>query len=110
MYVVMAEKTPFYLKRPSKRGTNHKDYPYVYLPKGTVVGMLKNGDPLSKISLVNGMEGWMPILNLAPQMTPDEGAQSAVTPVPPPGAQRPAAGNAAGGFNPDNAVTLPSYD
>lgn len=106
----MAEKTPFYLKRPSKRGASDKAYPYVYLPKGTTVSMLKNADPLSKVSLVNGMEGWMPVLHLAPQMAADGEAQPTMTPVPPPGTRRPPGGDAAGGFHPDNSVTLPSYD
>lgn len=110
IYVVMAEKAPFYLKRPSKGGSSNKTYPYLYLPKGTTVSMLKNGDPFSNVSLVNGMGGWVPILNLAPQMATDGEAQTAVTPVPAAGVQRPPATKAGGGFNPDNAVSLPSYD
>lgn len=106
----MAEKAPFYLKRPSKGGSSNKTYPYLYLPKGTTVSMLKNGDPFSNVSLVNGMGGWVPILNLAPQMATDGEAQTAVTPVPAAGVQRPPATKAGGGFNPDNAVSLPSYD
>lgn len=104
--MVMAEKAPFYYKQSPKGRGGDKAYPYVYLPKGTTVSMLKNADPFSKVSLINGMEGWMPILNLAPQMASDEESRPGV---PPPGTQQQPARKAAGGFNPDNAVSLPSY-
>ncbi len=108
VYVVMAGKTPFYLKGPTKGKFGSETYPYIYLPKGTTVSMLKNADPFSQISLVNGMTGWVPILNLAPQMASDGGGGSTAAPVRGPSHIPP--GAAAGGPHPDNTVTLPSYD
>lgn len=108
IYQVMSERAPFYLKTsPLSRG-GKDSYPYLYLSKGMTVTMLKNDKSYSNVSLINGMQGWMPISVLAPQMSTGEteGA-SAVSPAsnPPAGQNQPAAT----GARPDSAVKLPSY-
>ena len=70
IYNVMTERTPFYKDHKPKAG---KTYPYLYLSKGMTVTLLKNGNPYSQVSLINGMRGWMPIAKLAPQMISGEG-------------------------------------
>lgn len=112
----MAERTPFYLKAPLGRGAKG-NHPYVYLSKGMTVTMLKNEVPYCKVSLINGMVGWMPIAVLAPQMsTGDIEGSSAVSPVisqaaalpkPPLDQDLPASGVSSS--LPGKPVTMPSY-
>lgn len=113
IYQVMNERAPFYLKTsPQSRG-GKDSYPYLYLSKGMTVTMLKNDKAYSKVSLINGMQGWMPMSVLAPQMSTGETeGTSAVSPVStrsptnsPAGQNQPAAG----GARPGSAVKLPSY-
>lgn len=90
IYKVMTDRAPFYLDK-SPLGLGGKDrHPYLYLSKGMTVTLLKNKSPYSQVSLINKMQGWMPVAVLAPQMVGEsvtEGA-SAVTPVTQAGAKK----------------------
>ncbi len=117
IYTVMAERTPFYLKdSPTRRGA--KDHhAYVYLSKGMTVTMLKNEAPYSKVSLINGMVGWMPIAVLAPQMSTGEtDGSSAVSPAtsqepssPTPPLAQDLSPSGASNSPPRKPVKMPSY-
>ncbi|MFK5921037.1 MAG: hypothetical protein QM496_02570 [Verrucomicrobiota bacterium] len=108
IYTVTMNRAPFYLKNSPNSMGGKKSLPYLYLSKGMTVSMMKNAQPFSKVSLINGMQGWMPISVLAPQMAKYEGeGTSAVSP---------AAGQGATGASPAEkppkparAVKLPSY-
>lgn len=87
IYTVTMNRAPFYLKKSPNSIGGKKSLPYLYLSKGMSVSMLKNAQPFSKVSLINGMQGWMPITVLAPQMAKYEGeGTAAVSPAPGQGA------------------------
>lgn len=52
---VVADTTPFYTSYPGAGSI-----PFVYLNKGTSVQWIKNKEGRSKVSLANGMSGWVP--------------------------------------------------
>ncbi|MCF6312364.1 MAG: hypothetical protein L3J39_07925 [Verrucomicrobiales bacterium] len=107
IYKVMTDRAPFYLDK-SPQGLGGKDrHPYLYLSKGMTVTLLKNKSPYSQVSLINKMQGWMPVAVLAPQMVGEsvtEGA-SAVTPVASAGAKK----NRPPARAPGSGVALPAY-
>ena len=110
IYVVMAERAPFYLENAPKGKRASKGYPFLYLTKGALVKVLKNQVPYSDVLLTNGMKGWMPISDLAPQMAPADGPASSVVPV------SDGSGTTGGEatplpsrLNPENGVKLPTY-
>ncbi len=111
IYVVMAESAPFYLSNALRGRRVDKSQPFLYLPKGTLVKVLKNEVPYSDVYLTNGMKGWMPISALAPQMATTDGPATSVIPVSSgsgagvtdPASKPPAA------YNPESGVKLPAY-
>lgn len=110
IYIVMSERAPFYLANAPRGKRASKGHPFLYLPKGTLVKVVKNKVPYSDVLLTNGMKGWMPIATLAPQMIAIDGPASNVEPV------SEGAGAAGAGatppptnLNPDRGVKLPSY-
>ncbi|NOY00471.1 MAG: hypothetical protein GXP30_12160 [Verrucomicrobia bacterium] len=105
IYVVMSEGAPFYLNNALKGRRADKSQPFLYLPKGTLVKVLKNEVPYSDVYLTNGMKGWMPISALAPQMATSDGPASSVEPV----SSGPGASATNAAVNPENGVKLPSY-
>lgn len=111
VYIVMEERAPFYLENAPKGRRGSKGHPFLYLPKGTLVKVVKNKVPYSDVLLTNGMKGWMPIVALAPQMVTTDGPGSNVVPV------SGEAGNTGAGatppptnLNPEKGVKLPSYN
>lgn len=110
IYVVMADRAPFYQEKAPRGKRASKGHPFLYLPKGTLVKVLKNKVPYSDVLLTNGMKGWMPISALAPQMAPADGPASSVVPV--------TEGSRSAGdgttplptrLNPESGVKLPTY-
>ncbi len=112
IYTVTMNRAPFYLKKSPNSIGGKKSLPYLYLSKGMSVSMMKNAQPFSKVSLINGMQGWMPISVLAPQMAKYEGeGTSAVSPAAGQGASPSPTGSSPVEKppKPARAVKLPSY-
>ena len=106
IYTVMTERTPFYKDHKPKAG---KTYPYLYLSKGMTVTLLKNENPYSQVSLINGMRGWMPIAKLAPQMISGE-RDALVSPASTAGNSAAKRAASRGPKPPLGPVPLPSYN
>lgn len=104
IFVVMSESAPFYLEGSSRGKRTDKGHPFLYLPKGTLVKLLKNEVPYCDVLLTNGMKGWMPISNLAPQMATADGPASNVEPIAGEQGAAPAPS-----IKPERGVQLPTY-
>lgn len=110
IYMVMTARAPFYLESAPRGKRASKGHPFLYLPKETLVKVLKNKVPYSDVLLTNGMKGWMPIADLAPQMATVDGPASSVQAVP---VEAGASGDEATPLptrlNPESGVKLPTY-
>jgi len=109
IYAVMIQGAPFYLDRSPEGLGGGKDHPFLYLPKDTTVSLLNTGKKYSKVSLLNGMQGWMPISTLAPQMSTGESPSPGVTPSPGQSGPSDNQNKANDRHNPDATTKLPSY-
>ncbi len=110
IYEVMTERAPFYLNHSPEGIGGAKSHPYIYLTKGMTVTLLTHGKRYGKVSLINGMKGWMPISTLAPQMATGAETSPGVRPLSSgAGAVGAGSGPQAGNFNPGNGIQLPSY-
>ena len=109
IFKVMTQGAPFYLKHSPDGIGGSKAYPFLYLDKGATVSLLESGKRYSKVSLINGMKGWMPVMALAPQMTTGLGSSPGMAPMPVEPAPSDDHSKPATRFNPGAGLNLPSY-